>query len=660
MATEFLSNILDRLRRKEKSSPTMDHLPSIAAAEKLIDKGRHAESAGRLEDARDFFIRASERAPDYSSAHLNLGIVLAQLGETEGAKHAYEKVLQIDKENPFGYYNLANLYYQNGDLLRAERLLQDSLYYMPKFPEARVALANVLEALGRHADALIELNLALDANPDYVGALYNFGLFANHLRRYEDAEDALNRLLDIDPNNLEAMQALAISIWGQGRCAEAAERFQALRDKVPWVLDLQTKELFLLNYDSRISPADVFIRHRSFGEHLERAVPRRFETFGSIDSERPLRIAYLSPDFNWHPIALFIIPVIQHHNRDQCEVICYYTGSTVDEVTRKLQTLADRWIDASSMSDTLLADKIHEDGIDILVDLAGHTAGSRLGVFAQQPAPVQVAWMGYLNTTGLTRIQYRLCDARTDPLGISDPLHTEKLVRLPHSQWCYRPFFSLETTETVPVIRRGHLTFGSFNHPLKISPDLCAKWAEILALVPGSQLLCVGVMSARKMAELLSELTMTGVDPERIQIVTRTELHQYFDLYNDVDIALDTYPYGGGTTTFDALWMGVPVVAAKGPTPTSRSAASILAALDLDDWIAPSIDDYVRVAVERARDTAELGNLRGNLRQRLQSSPLMDEVTFIRDLEDAYRQMWRNWCGEAVNPNPDAEQPQHT
>jgi protein O-GlcNAc transferase len=372
--------------------------------------------------------------------------------------------------------------------------------------------------------------------------------------------------------------------------------------------------------------------------------------FGSLsrsaDPERRLRVGYVSADFNWHPVALFLLPAVERHDLDNFEVFCYYTADKIDDVTRSFMSLPVTWIDASKLSDKELATRVHEDHIDILVDLAGHTATSRLPVFAQQPSPVQVSWMGYLNTTGLTRMHYRLCDKRTDPVGIADALHTEKLVRLPHSQWCYRPFIIVETTEQAPWEKNGFITFDSYNHALKISPAVCALWADILHQVPGSQLLCVGLNSTRKMAELLSELTLTGVDSERIRFVARTSLDQYFGWFSEADIALDTFPYGGGTTTFDALWMGVPVVAAKGNTPTSRSAASILEALELDDWVAPSIDDYVRVAVERANDRERIAELRRSLRPRLQSSPLMDEPRFVRDIEAAYRTRWQEWCAK--------------
>jgi predicted O-linked N-acetylglucosamine transferase (SPINDLY family) len=309
-----------------------------------------------------------------------------------------------------------------------------------------------------------------------------------------------------------------------------------------------------------------------------------------------------------------------------------------------LRDRSDHWLDAEAMSDSQLADAIHADAIDILVDLTGHTNLPRLGVFSQRPAPVQVTWLGYLNTTGLTRMDYRLCDRRTDPGESSQALHTERLIALPESQWCYRPFLDSEVTPVAPVEKNGHVTFGSFNSALKISPAMCHRWAQVLARVPKSRLLIADLGSERKRAAIRLEMVSAGISEDRFEFVPRVFLDKYLELFSAVDVSLDSYPYGGGTTTLDALWMGVPVVTAVGATPVSRSAASILLALGLDEWVAPSIDDFVDVVVARASDHQAIAALRHSLRPRMKASPLTDEVRFVRDLETAYRNMWIACC----------------
>jgi predicted O-linked N-acetylglucosamine transferase (SPINDLY family) len=299
------------------------------------------------------------------------------------------------------------------------------------------------------------------------------------------------------------------------------------------------------------------------------------------------------------------------------------------------------------MSDSELADTINRDEIDILVDLTGHAGRLRLGVFAQQPSPVQVTWLGYLSTVGLTRIRYRLSDARSDPPGLTEHLHTETLVRLPHSQWCYRPWVPIDHATEPPFRRNGFITFGSFNNMPKLSRTVLKLWFEILARLPDSRLVIVGVPEGHARERLHREFGEAGVDASRITIVPRIPLDQYFRWFDAVDIALDTMPYSGGTTTCDTLWMGVPVVTCPGSRSVSRSAASILATVGLPAWIASTPEDYVRLAVEFARDGAAIAELRKSLRQRMRESPIMDEPRFVSDVEDAYRQMWRTWCGDA-------------
>jgi predicted O-linked N-acetylglucosamine transferase (SPINDLY family) len=337
--------------------------------------------------------------------------------------------------------------------------------------------------------------------------------------------------------------------------------------------------------------------------------------------------------------------VVERHDRFAVEVYCYSTGGRVDEYTRQLSARADVWREVSSLSASGLADAINRDGIDILVDLGGHSGIPQLAVFAQQPAPVQATWLGYLNTTGMTRIHYRISDRHADPPGLTDRYHTETLIRLPHSQWCYRPFVSVACAETPPFVRNGHVTFGSFNQALKISRAVRRLWAEILQRVPGSRLVILGVEAGRAQGDLVADLAGATVDRARITVRPYVSLEDYFRSFDAVDIALDAMPYSGGTTTFDALWMGVPVVTAPGSRPSSRSTASILSTAGLPEWIASSPEDYVRLAAESARDEARLIGLRKSLREKLRRSPLMDEERFVRDLEAAYRQMWRSWCG---------------
>ena len=665
-------------------------------ADALIEQGNRAEDAGKLHEAVALYREAVKLAPQSARAHLNLGIGLAALGDEAGAVAGYEQALELDAANPFAAYNFGKLRYERGGHADAERLLRQALRAKPDFPQARVVLAcaldaqgkadaavteleqlvppdfgalfikagilrklgrldaaaealrralmldpanldarttlfHVLEAKGDPAGAARELEAVLKHRPDWAEALYNYGVVLKTLMRPAEAEDALRRAIAAQPGFTKAYRMLGGVLMGQSRIDDAL----ALYAKAPRDPELASAEVFALNASEHMGEDELFARHVQFGKELETAIPARFRFPNKKDPARRLRIGYVSGDFAYHVVALFLQPVLEHRDRAAVEVFCYSTAERVDDYTRRLAAHADAWRQCAGMSDAQIADAIHADGIDILVDLAGHSGEPQLRVFAQKPAPVQATWLGYLNTTGMTRIDYRISDAHADP---TDARHTEKLARLPHSQWCYRPFIKVAAESRPPSARNGYVTFGSFNQVLKLSQASRRLWKRILQNIPGSRLVILGVPAGRAQDDLRRDL------PEAT-IVPYVSLQEYFGWYNKVDIALDTTPYSGGTTTCDALWMGVPVLTAPGERPTSRSASSILRTVGLDEWIASDSDDYLQRAITLSEKDS-LANLRATLRPRLQASALMDEAGFTKDLENLYRQIWRHYCSE--------------
>ncbi|MES2283125.1 MAG: tetratricopeptide repeat protein [Pseudomonadota bacterium] len=620
-----------------------------AFAEKLVLEGNQFEDAGQLERACALYREAISAAPQFAKGHLNLGIALAARGDAPAAARAYEEVLRIDPGNAFGNYNLARLTYLGRDLAKTETLLQRALLTKPDFFEALVLLSSVLDDTARVSLAVEALTKALRLRPDNGGAWMNQAMLLRKLDQPEDAEKAVRRALEIDPLNTEALSILSGILRTLGLNEEASVALETALRLQPEKFDLQSTQLFLLNLDEKLSAEEVFERHAAFGRRMEAAFPVRFETpRGTATRDRRLKIGYVSGDFNSHPVSQFMLPVLERHDRDLFEVFCYACGSRRDAVTEKIRGLSHHWTDANTLSDRQLADTIYEDGIDILVDLSGHSGSPKLAVFSERPAAVQATWLGYLNTTGLSRMDYRICDARTDPEEVSGKFHTERLIHLPESQWCYRPVMDMDHAQTAPFQRNGYITFGSVNSGQKISAAMCQRWAEILVAVPGSRLLVADVKSERKRVAITEQMGQVGLTADRIEFLPRMEMRDYFALYNRVDIALDPYPYGGGTTTFDALWMGVPVVSAKGNTPASRSAASILEALGLTEWVASSIGDYVRTATQRASDPDVLHALRQSLRPLLTDSSLADEQRFVQGLEGCYVKMWADFCARAI------------
>ncbi|MDE2604396.1 MAG: tetratricopeptide repeat protein [Burkholderiales bacterium] len=618
-------------------------------AQELIAAGNTAEDAGRLQEALDLYRRAAALAPQLPAAHLNLGIAQEALGDAASARASYERVLALELDHPFGAYNLGKLDFVQGRLESAEALLRRALARKPDFPQACTVLASVLEARGQleaAADAIAE---AVRLQPEDGGALsLQTGILAR-LGRLDEAEAAAARAAALLPQDADAQAVHAFRLVDQGFAAEAMAPLRRAIELAPHRFELRSRELFLLNLVEGVDVRDLAARHRALGARLEAAVPARAHVPRDAAGRR-LRIGFVSGDFLGHPVTLFLLPVLERRSRDRFEVFCYSSTRKPDAFTRQVQQLSDHWVDASGWHDLRLAEAIAADAIDILVDLSGHTSTARLGAFAAKPAPVQVTWVGYLNTTGLTRMDYRLTDARCDPPEMSQSLHTEQLLLFPHSQWCYRPFLVVEPAPAAPCERNGYVTFGSFNNTIKLTHETAWRWGRILRELPTARLLVAGVGSERKRQSLLEAIVEGGGEAARVRFAPRTDLQGYYELMNQVDIALDSYPYGGGTTTFDALWMGVPVVACTGPLPASRSAASVLEVLGLPDWVAPDISRYQEVAVERTRDTAAIAHLRRTLRERLRASPLMDEAGFVAAFEALLEQAWRERGAGVAQP----------
>jgi predicted O-linked N-acetylglucosamine transferase (SPINDLY family) len=615
-------------------------------ARALTASGARAERAGNLGRACRRYRAAAALAPRHAPAQLNLGAALEADGDAAGAFAAYQAALAADGDSPFAHYNLGRLRHARGELEAAEAHLRRALERKPEFAEALIALAAVLDARGDGAGAAAALRRALGLDPRHAGAWYNYGELLWRLERYDEAEAALRRVLELEPRFIPAWHLLANLLRGLARVADALEALAAARRLEPARFDLESLELHALMLEDRLTAEQLFARQRAFGARLEAAVPARRTAYPqSADPERRLRVGYVSCDFNRHPVGWFALPLIERLDRARSEAVCYSTATRpADEVTAALRAAADHWRDAGALSDAALAERIGSDAIDILIDLTGHAGVLRLGAFALQPAPVQASWLGYLGSTGLTRMQYRLTDARADPPGPADRLHTESLLRLPHSQWCYRPAHAAAHASELPCVGNGFVTFGSFNHAPKLSPGARRLWAEILRRAPRARLRVVGVPEGSARSELLREFAAAGVDGARITVLPRVPFAEYMRQFDAVDLAFDSLPYGGGTTTFDALWMGVPVLALTGERSVQRSAASILGALGLDDWVAATAEAYVRRALEHAADGARLAELRRTLRARLRASPLMDEAGFARRMEEAYRTMWRAWC----------------
>ena len=540
---------------------------------------------------------------------------LYQAGRSGEAEVLLEQILAIDAGYADALYLLGEIRAGRGELERAIELERAAVRANPREPALRRALGELLCRRG----------IALDEAGDTGAAAACFG----------EARSA-------DPENPRALNNLGRALRLLGRAEEALATFRELQRLLPDDAETSSNILFTLNLIPGYPPEEIFREHRRFDAlHGAGRFGRRRRAPRLPDPARRLRVGYVSPDLCAHAVSYFIEPVLRHHDPAGYDVHCYYCRPESDEVTARLKGLVPHWRDCAAWSDDALAGRIEADGIDILVDLAGHTAWNRLLVFARKPAPVQATWLGYLNTSGLGAMDYRISDAHADPAGAADRLHSERLVRLPGSQWCYaRPAQAIDAGARAPG---GRLRFGSFNKASKLSPRVLALWAEVLGALPATDLLLVGVPSSEH-PRLRAFFEGRGIAAGRLELLGRVPLEEFRALHRAVDIALDTYPYSGATTTCDSLWMGVPTLTRAGETSVSRSSASLLATLGMADWIARSDAQFVELARAHAADRAALGALRAALRRRFEDSALMDGAGFTRGLEQAYRAMWREAC----------------
>ena len=486
----------------------------------------------------------------------------------------------------------------------------------PARPGAHTNLAEALRASGRPERAVDECEQALRLEPADAAAFHHLGLALPSLGRMDEAVQALRRACELKPDSAHLRSSL----------------------------------LFALNRYADIDPFALASEHRRWAvDFADPLTAAALPHANRPDPDRSLKIGYVSGDFFRHAVSYFIEPVLAAHDRRQFRTICYFSGGAQDEVTARLRALSGAWHDVAALSDETLAALIREDAVDVLVDLSGHTKDQRLLALARKPAPVQITWLGYLNTTGMGAMDYRLTDAVADPPGESDRLHRERLLRLPACQWCYLPPADAPPVAPLPALASGRVTFASFNQFDKLSERCVALWARVLANVPNAALAVFGVPTPESSDFVLDIFEREGIDIGRIALRRPLAFDAYLRACNEVDIALDSLPYNGGTTTCESLWMGVPVVSRAGVSGAQRSGASLLTAVGLGGLVAHSDEEYVNKACALARELPALAALRSGMRERLARSPLMDAERFVRQLESAYREAWRDWCGHAAS-----------
>jgi len=613
----------------------------ISGADTLIREANVLEDEGDYDRAISLYERALVLAPNHWRAHLNLGNAMLGCKRIPEAVRAYRKVIELNPSGPQGHYSIANAFLAGGNARDAEVAYRNALDIRPDWSEAWVGLGATLQA-GQPDAAEAAYRKSLELDPTYGIAATRLSMLLESQGHATRARAVIDEVLRHAPNNVAARIAYAEQCARAGDAESAAGVYRKLADELPSRLDLASAYLFALNLTYDIAAELLLAEHVRMGQRITAmALPGIAHGPDAAGDAKRLKIGYVSPDLIAHPVANFLVPVLRRHDRERFEVHCFHLNASSDAITDQIRSLSDHWHDVSDLSDQQLSRRVVDNGIDILVDLAGHTSGNRLRVFAGKPAPIQCTWLGYLGTTGVEGIDYRLCDRFTDPPDIAPLTQTERPAYLSWTQWCYEPLRTLPPVNELPWSSNGYWTFGSFNQGRKLHARTLALWATLLREIPDSKLLVIGILDDVLASRIVEIFASRGVGSDRLTIWGRMPIADYLASFHEVDMALDTYPYNGVTTTLDGLLMGVPVVTHAGSRTITRGAGSLLRAIGHDDWIAPSEAEFVPVVMRQCSDPARLQALRRSLRPLVEASCLMDGSKFTQDLETFYETAWR-------------------
>lgn len=654
--------------------------PQHAKALNLL--GVIAQVEGAYEEAERCCRAAIAIDPDWAAPHNNLGNVLMARNDFAAAEPCFRKALACDSTYAEAYCNLALLLNRTGRYKEAQEAAREAIRLKPDFAGAMNNLGSILLNLGKFAEGIEQYRQAVALQPDLIEAQVNLSLCLEEpgrllacmdhfqrmlarqpdsyiallrltqahmaLKEHDQAEDYVRRILAFKPDALDALVLLACIASGQGlnqRVLEISEQAQALGGG----FGVGMSRIFHSLYTDDVDQARLFELTRDWARQYieigprENDIPEEYCFPNTPGIGRKLKIAYISRDFAKHSVSYFLEPVLKHHDKNNYAIYCYANLLHPDEVTPRFQKLADEWRDVALVSDTDVLKRIREDEIDILVDLSGHTTGGRPSLLARKPAPLLVNYLGYPATTGLAAVDYRLVDEMTDPPGEADQFHTEKLWRLPGGFLTYQPPENAPDVAPSPCLENGYVTFGCFNVALKVTEQCVELWSKILHAVPDSRLLLKSLtFSSQRGKDYFQNLfTEQGIDPERVALFDwLPDTSGHLGLYGKIDIALDPFPYNGTTTTCEALWMGVPVIALVGNRHSARVGLSLLSQTGLAELVADTQEDYFQKAVALAKDSERLRSLRENIRSRMAASPLLDHAGFTKKLEQAYQEMW--------------------
>ena len=631
----------------DPTEPNALHLMGILAGE-----------AGHFEAAVDLMRRALKRDPKNAQLHNNLGEALRNLHRYPEAFESYQRALKLDPKLGQAFFNAAEAAKMCARQAQAAGHAEAAREFAHLAAESFNGFGVISWRQNQAEKAETAYREALSLEPKNISALNNLALVLGVDGRYTEAAELLRQAIEVYPEFAEAHGNLSGVLLRRGEldaALAAIHEAAALKSDFKSAISGFTRaRLMHLIYKADVPARAIFEAHRDWGLHFaaeqsgKKGQPAPF--LNTREPERRLRIGYLSPDFREHSVNYFFEPLLSNHDLAAVETYCYSNVEKPDDVTQRLQGLAQHWRHVFELDDDALRGQIRADGIDILVELAGHTGNNRLPALLPKPAPIIVTWLGYPATTGLPTVDYRFTDSEADPPGESDELHTETLIRLDDGFLCYRPPAVAPAVAPAPSLDRGFVTFGSFNNPAKLTDEGIAVWSRILREIPTARLLIKGVnFETPEFREtklrFRDGFARAGIAESRVELRGHTATTaEHLGTYAEVDIGLDPFPYNGTTTTCEALWMGVPVVVLEGDHHAARVGVSILTRIGLTELIAETPERYIEMALALARDPGRLVSLRAGMRERMAASPLRDEPGFARRFEATLRALWRRWC----------------
>jgi predicted O-linked N-acetylglucosamine transferase (SPINDLY family) len=662
----------------------------ILAMEPSHDRALHflgviAHQTGRNEIAVDLIRQSIAINPDNFASHSNLGEAYRAMNRLDEAIASYGRALRLNPGSAGTYFNMGNALKDQGRIDDAMDAYRRAIEIQPAFPDACLNLGSLLQHRGRIEEAVAFYEQVLRVKPEYSPALNNLGNVLLDLGRRAEAIEMYRRALQVKPDCAETHTNLGVALAGEGELdlalaehrrsieiqpdyamahcnlgnvlkdrGEIDEAVLAYRRAVELQLgdtDMHSNLIYALHFQPQQRESVIAEEQERWNGKLNASFPATASVHAnSRDPGRRLRVGYVSPDFRDHVVGRNLLPLFRGHSRADFEIVCYSEVLRPDFQTEEFQRHADQWKQTVGMPDDTLTEMIRQDGIDILVDITQHMARNRLSVFARRPAPVQVSFAGYPDSTGLEAIRYRISDRWLEGEGKMQAaacrLQDDSCVFLLDSFWCYLPSETDLVVNDLPAKRDGCVTFGSLNNFGKINSLVIELWARLLGQVAGSRLVLLSPMGSHR-EHVLEIFGRKGIGPGRVEFLTPRPRREYLELYHLLDIALDPFPYGGHTTSLDALWMGVPVVSLAGSRPVSRAGLSQLSNLGLSELVAFAEDEYLSIATGLTGDLPRLAELRRTLRSRMENSPLMDAPAFTRNIETAYRAMWQDWCATA-------------